>query len=265
MAKQEKNNAALNKTMSTLLEFQGVSVSKETGRVQLLQPTIEQPTKSDDTSTATSSQAIPQEIMGRKNRSVKKPRRALANRIFIVTAWILLLSNVLAVVGIMNIEQQGNLSLKTLLQVIPGHVFQLLMLAFGSVVLVSLTLICWKNKLGVPISLTVTIVISLAVMLAYLITTPIGKAVDSKGFKIADVAHSNVFSAIALNKENAVVSGIIYVQDNPSAIIGSQVIQEGDALYGVNVLKIHKDKVEFEKNGNRWTQVIHQKPAAFWE
>ena len=72
-------------------------------------------------------------------------------------------------------------------------------------------------------------------------------------------------SSDAITPTVGLVTGILYNEDNPSAIIGSWVVYEGEALHGVNIVKIHKDKVEFEKNGNEWTQVIQQKPAAFWK
>lgn len=47
---------------------------------------------------------------------------------------------------------------------------------------------------------------------------------------------------------------ILYSEDNPSALIGDKILKEGDTIDGVKVVKINKDSVEFEKDGQQWTQ-----------
>jgi hypothetical protein len=53
-----------------------------------------------------------------------------------------------------------------------------------------------------------------------------------------------------------IVKGIVYTEDNPSVVIGNQIVYEGEEIRGVTVLKISKDSVEFEMNGRRWTQKV---------
>jgi len=144
MAKQDRNNKLLRRTISTLHEFKGVSASKGAGHLQFFQPTIPQQRPNHAEATATTvSKVIP---------SLKKsPARTAGNKAFIVIAWILLALNVLAIVGLWDYEQQDNLSLKTL-QITASHIFQLIMLAFGAFVLVFITVFCWKNKLGGTVS-----------------------------------------------------------------------------------------------------------------
>ena len=55
-----------------------------------------------------------------------------------------------------------------------------------------------------------------------------------------------------------IVKGILYSEDNPSAVIGNQIVHEGETVRGVSVIKISKDSVEFEMNGKRWTQKVRQ-------
>jgi outer membrane biosynthesis protein TonB len=55
-----------------------------------------------------------------------------------------------------------------------------------------------------------------------------------------------------------IVKGILYSEDNPSAVIGNQIVHEGETIRGVSVIKISQDSVEFEMNGKRWTQKIRQ-------
>ena len=57
------------------------------------------------------------------------------------------------------------------------------------------------------------------------------------------------------------VTGILYSEDNPSAIVNGKVVKEGDIINDVKVIKIHKSNVEFEDKGQRWVQEIQQPPA----
>jgi len=53
-----------------------------------------------------------------------------------------------------------------------------------------------------------------------------------------------------------IVKGIVYSEDNPSAVIGNQILRVGDRISGATVVKINKDSVEFEIDGKRWTQKV---------
>jgi type II secretory pathway component PulC len=50
------------------------------------------------------------------------------------------------------------------------------------------------------------------------------------------------------------LKGILYSEDNSSALIGETIVREGDIIDGVKVVKINKDTVEFERDGEKWTQ-----------
>ncbi len=52
-----------------------------------------------------------------------------------------------------------------------------------------------------------------------------------------------------LTTNKIIVSGIMHYAENPSAIICGEVVYEGDEINGYKVVKIHKEKVELEKNG----------------
>ncbi len=56
-----------------------------------------------------------------------------------------------------------------------------------------------------------------------------------------------------------IVKGVLYSKDNPSAIIGSQIVHEGDEVSGATVVKINEDSIEFEMNGKRWIQEVQRK------
>lgn len=57
------------------------------------------------------------------------------------------------------------------------------------------------------------------------------------------------------------LTGIFYSEDDPDpmAMVNGKTAHEEDVIDGVRVLKIHKDKVEFERDGRKWSQSI---PAA---
>ena len=48
------------------------------------------------------------------------------------------------------------------------------------------------------------------------------------------------------------VKGILYSNDNPAAIIGNELVHVGDVVSDATVVKITKDRVVFEKRGQRW-------------
>ncbi|MBW8040115.1 MAG: hypothetical protein FVQ85_08965 [Planctomycetes bacterium] len=52
------------------------------------------------------------------------------------------------------------------------------------------------------------------------------------------------------------VKGILYSEDDPSAIIGIEILHEGDIVSGATIVKINQDSVEFEMNGKKWTQKV---------
>ena len=54
-----------------------------------------------------------------------------------------------------------------------------------------------------------------------------------------------------------IVRSILY-SDNPSAVIGNQIVHEGEKIRGVSIIKISKDNVELEMNGKTWTQKVQR-------
>ncbi|HUT29487.1 MAG TPA: thioredoxin fold domain-containing protein [Sedimentisphaerales bacterium] len=62
--------------------------------------------------------------------------------------------------------------------------------------------------------------------------------------------------AVVLTKGNVTLSGILYAEDKPSALVNGKIAYEGDVIEGVKVVQILKDKVEFESSGVRWSQSL---------
>jgi len=61
-----------------------------------------------------------------------------------------------------------------------------------------------------------------------------------------------------------IVAGITYSEERPLAVIDEKVVHEGDTIHGVRIVKIYRDKVEFEKNGQRWNQKVQERPGRAW-
>ena len=53
-----------------------------------------------------------------------------------------------------------------------------------------------------------------------------------------------------------IVKGILYSEDEASAVVGGQIVHEGEMIKGATVIRIDRDSVEFEINGKRWTEKV---------
>lgn len=63
---------------------------------------------------------------------------------------------------------------------------------------------------------------------------------------------------------HGVVTGILYSAERAAAVVDRKIVHQGDTINGVKVVKIFRDKVEFERKGKKWTQTVQQKPASYW-
>jgi hypothetical protein len=55
-----------------------------------------------------------------------------------------------------------------------------------------------------------------------------------------------------------IVKGIVYSKNNPCAVIGDQIVHQGDKVLGVVIIKINENNVGFEVNGKKWTQKVQR-------
>lgn len=53
-----------------------------------------------------------------------------------------------------------------------------------------------------------------------------------------------------------VVTGITYSEDVKLAVVGTEMLREGDTVQGATIITINPNSVEFEKDGKRWTQTV---------
>lgn len=73
--------------------------------------------------------------------------------------------------------------------------------------------------------------------------------------------HTNVSSK---SPKKGTITGILYSSEKPAAMINTEIIYEGTVIDNIRVIRIDAEKVQFEKNGKRWTQAMHQKPDPAW-
>ncbi|NQT00693.1 MAG: hypothetical protein HQ580_01575 [Planctomycetes bacterium] len=67
-------------------------------------------------------------------------------------------------------------------------------------------------------------------------------------------------------KPAGLVKSILYSKDLSSTIISenNSILHEENTIHGATIVKIHKDKVEFAKNGQSWTQKVGEPPGLEW-
>jgi len=60
------------------------------------------------------------------------------------------------------------------------------------------------------------------------------------------------------------VEGVLYSADESSVLIDGQIVREGEHIYGVRVIRIHRNKVDFEAGGKKWEQRVRERPNPAW-
>ena len=55
-----------------------------------------------------------------------------------------------------------------------------------------------------------------------------------------------------------IIRDIVYSKDKPSAVIGSKIVYVGDKINDITIVKIDRDSIEFEKDGERWEQNVRE-------
>ncbi|MBL7214927.1 MAG: hypothetical protein ISS71_04540 [Phycisphaerae bacterium] len=55
-----------------------------------------------------------------------------------------------------------------------------------------------------------------------------------------------------------IVRGIVFSENNSSAIINGKIVRQGETLEGIQIVKINKDSVEFKQGEKSWTQQVQR-------
>lgn len=94
--------------------------------------------------------------------------------------------------------------------------------------------------------------------------TPVVVPAEKISWKIPDLYPETLRDPMRLGSSTAasaqdsaiIIRGIVYSEDNPAVIIGTQVLHRGSKVSGATIVKISEDEAEFEMNGKKWTQKV---------
>jgi hypothetical protein len=99
-------------------------------------------------------------------------------------------------------------------------------------------------------------------------TGPTGTVASSKGIDwqipelyptgLRDPMQIGSTGTVEVKTSELVVKGIVYSEDNPSAVVGNEIVHEGGEVMGARVVKINSDSVVFEMEGKEWTQKVER-------
>jgi hypothetical protein len=226
--------------VSKLLDFQNVPVQKDNEALQFPHHSTLQ--KEDGSSGKQATRIIRSKVL------------------LIVIAWTILALTACAVVGKVGFQLKWPLSFRAIERT-NGYLLHTSILALATCVLGLTTWLYSKNKIGGFIIVVVIIGTVVSVSLP-LLTVRLGIATGD--VKKPRAAFSPPSPPMVAAMDTA-VNGILYSEDNPTALIGHQIVHEGDVVDGVSVIKIHKNKVEFAKNGRRWTQTVGGTSKTYWQ
>ncbi|TKJ38915.1 MAG: hypothetical protein CEE38_04250 [Planctomycetes bacterium B3_Pla] len=82
----------------------------------------------------------------------------------------------------------------------------------------------------------------------------------------AGIARMEAAKADQAPPQGCEVTAIFRSEDSSSAVISDgTALREGDTIYGVKVVRIHGDKVIFEKGGRTWAQKVGEQRPSDWK
>jgi hypothetical protein len=191
-------------------------------------------------------------------RDTSSKNKVLAGTL-IIAGWVLLALNIWVVLTNPHYGYRASLGRGTV-EIALGYLIHLTVLGLG---VVALSLVAWlhfKQRYGGTPIASVLIIMVLSLSLAFRARPP---APAVQGTRRSD-ANLPSASEDPLPADRT-VTGIVFSPDRPSAVVGSQVLYEGDATQGVTVVRIYRDKVQFERDGVKWTQAVNETPSPRWE
>jgi hypothetical protein len=107
-----------------------------------------------------------------------------------------------------------------------------------------------SSKKSVKLKLFLMVIVILGIAVYYLWTadliSPILESLPTN--KVLVKAHL----------EQGWLTSIVYGEENASAMVSNRIVHEGDMVDGYKVVKIYRDKVEFEKNGKIFTKQVNK-------
>jgi len=257
MANRRKNSILIDQAISKPLNSRSVEVPKNSTYLHLLHSTTQKSPHYANIPIKATGQATRQQTKWqiKNNPSAKRSTKITTGKVLLLIAWILLVLNILAVMG--NLKYGLNLPLSLhAIENTNDFLFQIGLLAFSAFILSWTSWLYLKNRAGETLAVPILIIIALAVTLSLLTKEPGDVINNVRGLGRTLSCSFPTTTPVTTTPMYRLVTGILYSEDKPSAVVGSQIVHEGDTLCGVNVVKIYKNKVEFEKSGKRWTQLV---------
>lgn len=261
MANRQNSSVLVNKTISKLPGYRSEGVPRDSELFDLFHPTTQKSPDYADDFTEDAGQDIRQRIKRQVKSSplTKGTTKKAKGTALIFIAWILLVLNFLAVMGSLAYGPNSAPSMRAV-ENTNGFSFRIGMLACGAFVLACTTYL--RKRAGGNVVVPFLIIMALSVTLASLVKESGDvKAVITNIRGLGQTLLCFFHSTTPVTREPMcqIVNGILYSEDKPSAILGNQIVHEGDILRHFNVVRIYRDKVEFERNGERWTQPIENR------
>lgn len=244
-----------NQAISKILDFKNVPLKKDDAALRL-------------------PHYVPSQKINGPSEKIEGPSEKKASKItrskviLIVTAWLILALTAFAVVGKVGFQFKFPFSFGAMERT-NGYLLHTAILALAVCVLGLTTWLYSKNKIG-GLAIVVVIIGTILSASLPLLTVQLGIATSNAKKLITTFSSSSPRlsppsspSTPVVAFTDIVVNGILYSEDNAAALIGPRIVHEGDIVGGVTVIKVHKDKVEFEKNGRRWTQTVGETSKAY--
>ncbi|MBN2271877.1 MAG: hypothetical protein JXN61_14765 [Sedimentisphaerales bacterium] len=187
----------------------------------------------------------------------KRTQRTILPSLLIGLGWVLLAWNVIALItGTANLGR-ANLAQKAA-ATLSAHLIHSMMLAAAAIALSLVAYLHFKQGYSRTTIIAASITIVLAFTLFFPAHLPASTGRYGADASSVDTPETEIYA-------DGLVTGILFSDDRPAAVIGSQVLYEGDVKEGVTVVKITKEKVQFEKNGRLWTQKVQEIPPSYWK
>ena len=187
----------------------------------------------------------------------RRTQRTILPSLLIGLGWVLLAWNVIALITGATHLGRANLAQKAA-ETLSTHLIHSLMLVAAAIALSLVAYLHFKQGY----SRTTVIAAAIVIVLAFTLLFP------AKG-RTSAVRHATDANAVDAPKTgiyaDGLVTGILFSDGRPAAIVGSQVLYEGDIKQGVTIVKITKEKVHFEKDGRLWTQRVQEIPPRYWK
>lgn len=87
------------------------------------------------------------------------------------------------------------------------------------------------------------------------------------GYKVATKASKDSKKDVVYERPEprfGVVTAILFCEDEPTVLIEDQILHEGDTIHEVTILDIGSEKVQFNKQGDKWEQKVQEPAKPEW-